>query len=395
MLIVTETILSQIQKTKSQWSSVAPSVAGNPLAAEITQELEQIESILANLPDEVEINAIPWQTANSQLAAMVQHSGNTAQISGMTSWLWTFKNALLDSLPTKLVAQEKGLRATKALEARIDLIEQYLSKAEEAKGRLEEAVGKADEMSQKVDELSTSVKAASERISEHQEAAADSDGAAKKAATEAGEKLEEMTEILEGINVATEKQQALFKEFENRRDEIANLLENANKVGLARSFQDKRRELTWTWRGWAAVFAIGIAGLIWMGYAELLPLLQVETVDPMALAFRFLLSGPVIWFTWFAARQYGHVLRISEDYAFKEAAAMAFVGYRNEVETDEEMLKLLQQTAIRNFGANPAKLLLHKADSASPIHEALDRALEKVKPEELLGALSKLTGRDK
>ena len=395
MQMNTENVLTQIQTAKRQWSSVAPSVASNPLASEITQELEQVESILEKLPDEVEIKAIPWHTANAQLTALVQHSVNTAQISGMASCLWTFKNALLDALPTKLVMKEKGLRATKALESRIDLIEKYLSQAEEARGQLEAIAGRADEMSEKVDDLNTAAQEASERITAHEETAAESEKAASKALTQANGKLEEMTKLLEGIETATERQNALFEEFESRRDEIADLLENANKMGLARSFQNKRRELTWTWRGWALAFALGIVALVWMGYSEMLPLLQAETLDPVKLGFRFLLSGPVIWFTWFAARQYGHVLRISEDYAFKEAAAMAFVGYRNEVETDEEMLKLLQETAIRNFGANPAKMLLHKADHSSPLHEALDKALEKMKPDELIGLLKKAGGGDK
>jgi hypothetical protein len=179
------------------------------------------------------------------------------------------------------------------------------------------------------------------------------------------------------------------------REEIAGLLENANKVGLAKSFQDKRKELTTTWRLWAGAFGLGILALSLIGWFVLLPLIQDSKTDMVAFASRFLLSSPVIWFTWFAARQYGHVLRISEDYAFKEAAAMAFAGYRNEVAADPDLLKLLQESAIKNFGANPSKLLLKKADASSPVHEAIDKLLEKMKPEELLTALSKLTGSNK
>lgn len=395
MIIRTEDILGQIQRVSQQWRSVAPSIASNPLTGEITHEIEQIESILTRLPEEVEVNALPWQTASAQLTALIQNSGNAAQAINMATWLWTFKTALLDALPAKLIVKEKGLRLTKALETRIDLIESYLAQAEAARSNLEEIADKATEMSDKVDTLSTSAEAVTKRISEHETSAAASDDAAEQALAEAKEKLDEMSRLLTGIESATEKQQKLFKEFESRRDEITNLLENANKVGLAKSFQDKRRELTWTWRGWALLFVVGIISLVCMGYKELLPLLQAEKPDPISLSFHFLLSGPLIWFTWFAARQYGHVLRVSEDYAFKEAAAMAFVGYREEVATDEEMLKLLQQTAIRNFGTNPANLLLHKADSSSPVHEAIDKALEKMKPEELISTLAKLTDSNK
>ena len=199
-----------------------------------------------------------------------------------------------------------------------------------------------------------------------------------------------VSKLVQDLTSSVEIKTSLFKEFEDRRDEISGLLENANKVGLARSFSEKRKALTWTWRGWALAFLAGISGLLWIGLAELLPLLKVGSPDLVAVIVRFLVAAPLVWFTWFAARQYGHVLRISEDYAFKEAAAMAFAGYRNEMGADANMLKLLQESAIRNFGANPAEMLLKRADAASPLHEVLERALEKLDPKQVVDSLTAL-----
>ena len=70
---------------------------------------------------------------------------------------------------------------------------------------------------------------------------------------------------------------------------------------------------------------------------------------------------------------------------------MAFTGYRNEVAADPELLKLLQESAIKNFGANPARFLLKKPDASSPLHEVFDKALDKVKPEALTEFISNLT----
>jgi hypothetical protein len=42
---------------------------------------------------------------------------------------------------------------------------------------------------------------------------------------------------------------------------------------------------------------------------------------------------------------------------------------------DEEMLKLLRETAIKNFGASPTRML-SKSDPSSPVHELVDKALE-------------------
>jgi len=57
---------------------------------------------------------------------------------------------------------------------------------------------------------------------------------------------------------------------------------------------------------------------------------------------------------------------------------------------DPELLKMLQESAIRTFGANPSKMLLKRGDAASPMHELLEKVLEKAKPDEIAAALSPL-----
>ncbi|CAJ3406747.1 Uncharacterised protein [Burkholderia pseudomallei] len=77
---------------------------------------------------------------------------------------------------------------------------------------------------------------------------------------------------------------------------------------------------------------------------------------------------------------------MGEDYAFKSAAAHAFVGYRNEMNDDNEMIKLLREYAAKNFGANPIRVL-SKNEAASPLHNIFDRLLDKVSPDKLIDIL--------
>jgi hypothetical protein len=91
---------------------------------------------------------------------------------------------------------------------------------------------------------------------------------------------------------------------------------------------------------------------------------------------RLTTASPVIWFTWFAALQYSRTMRLEEDYAFKSAAAQSFYGYRREVGADEELLKLLQETAIKNFGSNPTRVL-GSNDHGSPGQEFLQKLFSK------------------
>lgn len=281
--------------------------------------------------------------------------------------------------------------------AKISEAQAWFARAEEIKESIQQTEGSAAELlkqmqGQESNSASTSltIQTLLTTIQGYEREAGTAKTNAESSASTATSEASSVSKMAQELTASISQKDTLFKEFGDRREEIAGLLENANKVGLARSFHDKRKELEWTWRAWAVAFLFGIGGLLWIGFVELLPLLKAGTPDPVAVAIRFLVAGPLVWFAWFAARQYGHVLRISEDYAFKEAAAMAFAGYRNEMGADPEMLKLLQESAIRNFGANPAKMLLKRADAASPLHEMLEKILEKAKPKEIIDALAPL-----
>jgi hypothetical protein len=281
--------------------------------------------------------------------------------------------------------------------ARISEAQEWIAQAGEIKDVIRQAEIRATDLLNRIEEQQASanesvqaIQALLATIQGHEREAGTAKTNAESAASTATTESSAVAKMAQDLAVSVARKDALFKEFEDRRDEIAGLLENANKVGLARSFHEKRKELESTWRVWAVAFVAGILALVWIGWAELLPLLKAGSPDPVAVAVRFLLASPIVWFSWFAARQYGHVLRISEDYAFKEAAAMAFAGYRNEMDGDPELLRLLQEAAIRNFGANPAKMLLKRGDAASPIHELMEKALEKAKPGEIVEALSPL-----
>jgi hypothetical protein len=182
------------------------------------------------------------------------------------------------------------------------------------------------------------------------------------------------------------KQQQLFVEFEAYRTKINDLLDDANRTGMAASFTNRRRWLIAPLLGWIAVFGGSIYGLFQLGATYLAPILSSGNWEQLPA--RLALTAPLIWMGWFAAKQYGYTSRLREDYAYKEASAKSFEGYKREAgQVDQTMLKNLLDTAIKNLGDNPIRIYSGHENHASPLHEILEKSLKDEKLMDLVKAI--------
>ena len=141
-------------------------------------------------------------------------------------------------------------------------------------------------------------------------------------------------------------------------------------------FAARGTQLEWTKWGWIVVFvtAVGVLAAFAWNLSKITALPSGITWSEY-LVFRALLSAPLIWLGWFSAIQYGNVVRVQEDYAFKEATSKAFQGYRDHMEhlasvddpaTSTNALNLLAQRTIEILAREPLRIF-GKADSdASP-----------------------------
>lgn len=181
-------------------------------------------------------------------------------------------------------------------------------------------------------------------------------------------------------------QQNMFKEFEGYREAIDGLLGDANRTGMAASFTKRKNDLNEPMRIWLWVFAGSIIGLVVMGVIYLAPLLESGKLEQ--LPSRLALTAPFIWLGWFSAKQYGYTSRLREDYAYKEASAISFEGYKREASlVNPEMLKNLMETAIQNLGDNPIRIYSGHGNHASPLHEILEKSLKDEKLIDLFKAI--------
>lgn len=171
-------------------------------------------------------------------------------------------------------------------------------------------------------------------------------------------------------NVIT--QRGLFQEFESYRQQASDILADTYRAGMAGSFVARKVELKSSIELWKKVFVGALVCLILMAVFLISPSLSDHRWDD--LLYRVPLTAPIIWLAWFAAKQYGYNVRLSEDYAYKAASAMAFEGFKRETlgESADMRTKLIK-TAIKNFGDNPIRIFDGKGNHASPAHEFFEQ----------------------
>lgn len=188
----------------------------------------------------------------------------------------------------------------------------------------------------------------------------------------------EFTKLAEELTANKKTQKELFEEFEKYRLKIDGLLGDANRTGMAASFTNRRLWLIAPLAGWLVVFGFSIGGLWYMGVTYIAPILNSNSATPWEqLPLRLALTAPFVWLGWFSARQYGFTSRLREDYAYKEASAKSFEGYKREAkEVDTEMLKKLLEQAIRNLGDNPIRIYNGHGNHPSPTHELFDNIMK-------------------
>jgi len=186
---------------------------------------------------------------------------------------------------------------------------------------------------------------------------------------------------LNTLNEGITQQQQLLAEINKLKELATSTLESTSKVALAASFSERkdilgREQSFWRIASGVGVTVLSLVGLaLACGWLVLPPVVINSNVELGPILTRFALIGPIVWFTWFSVRSLSTTNRLIEDYAFKEASALAFVGYQREMKDDAEMIKLLRESAIHNFGNQPTRIF-EKNDPASPLHDLFARALD-------------------
>lgn len=148
------------------------------------------------------------------------------------------------------------------------------------------------------------------------------------------------------------------------------ILKLASQEGMASAFQKRHDDLKWPEIRWISLFTFALIALAVFGVWFVETIFSEMGIGITEIISRISISIPLVWLAWFSGKQFNHVTRLREDYAYKVAVAMAYHGYKDEAgKVDSEMSGKLLENIIIHFADNPVRL--YRNDNSVSIIESL------------------------
>lgn len=191
-----------------------------------------------------------------------------------------------------------------------------------------------------------------------------------------------LVEIKEKMRSSQNDLNDLTSDFNIQRESIQAIIEDANRASMAGAFKSRKDELKKPLIMSEILLYIFLVLIVIISACLLVYSTENNTIRWDLFLVRLPLILPFVWAAWVNGRKNAHLFRLREDYAYKYAAAMAFEGYKKQVqEKDSELMKLLLEVSIDNLGKNTSELLDKKVDSmpSQELQPMLDKILDKVK----------------
>ncbi|MEW5794905.1 MAG: hypothetical protein AB1772_00965 [Candidatus Zixiibacteriota bacterium] len=167
-------------------------------------------------------------------------------------------------------------------------------------------------------------------------------------------------------------------------DRAESLLPGTTSAGLAHAFRQRKEDIAKTKKLWFIYFAASILSLV--GFVILIVLeypsgtaTQTNADWWQHVLQRTPLTFPFIWAGWFFGRNFGHMIRLEEVYAFKETVSRSFEGYKtqmSEVSADKGLPYLCEE-AIKILSASPLSIFERQTSDETPVNSWWDRVFSR------------------
>ena len=404
-----ESLVLELNNAYQSWQDVYSTLPssfifqGIPIAtAELNVQFAQTQGMINLVAESENINPVTFAVHQQNIVNLVpQIVQAVANVSGspqayleqLINQLWSIKSSIVWFMPIGSNEYfERYIQNTNIIamiESNQNLINQLIGLCESGSSsiiKIRDSEHNAQELvtnlSEKLVQSEVGLQEILNKISGYEREASNAKTNVDASASSALSNKESIETLLLRLSNGLTQQQEAQERINSLLDEAEVVLEGNSKVGLAASFRNRRKSLEGSRTLWIVIFAFGIALLLGAvivttnGYLQLPnPVSDEGKINAWAVIIRFSIMGPFVWLIWSGVRNYNVTTRLIEDYAFKEASALAFVGYKREMGDDAEMLKLLRESAIKNFGSSPTRML-SKSEPSSPLHELVDKALE-------------------
>lgn len=174
--------------------------------------------------------------------------------------------------------------------------------------------------------------------------------------------------------------------FKKQKQDIQDIIDDANRASMAGSFKTQADDINRKMK-WADGFLIGsllaTAGISYWGFYTSF------SAENLFLWGQFIakaaISLPLLIVAWIKAKERAYLFRMREDYAYKYSAAMAFEGYKKQIqEQDPTLQQQLLQIALDNLGKNPTAVFDKELQSTpletiiEGVGKRIDQAVNKI-----------------
>jgi len=204
----------------------------------------------------------------------------------------------------------------------------------------------------------------------------------EKTVREARDKFDELASILDKSSKGADRIEQAAKETVNNKDESdkqlislkktneeANaILRNATQAGLAGAYKMERDRLSKEQSRYAIAFYSGVLLIILYAAIFIVPIFS-HILDrggdtqskvgesALLLLVRIAILAPAVWALIFTNKRHANLETLQMDYAAKAATALAYSGYRDEMEQDVQLANKLKNGLVIRFLEHPERLL--------------------------------------
>ena len=183
--------------------------------------------------------------------------------------------------------------------------------------------------------------------------------------------------------------EGMIKLFNKQKEEIQMIIEDANRASMAGSFKTQSENIDSKMK---AVDKILLGSLVatstisFINYSTSLS--ATDSLNILQFLAKSIVTIPLLVIAWLKAKERAYLFRLREDYNYKYSSAMAFEGYKKQVqEQDPKLHQQLLQIAVDNLGINPTKVF-DKDLKSTPLEtiidgvgKRLDKAVDGIKGE--------------